>query len=133
MSTLQIAQHFICYVIIYNYNKDIVFIKENALLVYISVAFVYALVTTKLIICSMAKMYFSPIHYEYLVFVPYFYVQSLYVPSPEWDLYIKVAFFSTLLAIGVLYFRFVQVCIDQISIYLNIYCFTLGSRKPKEE
>lgn len=111
MSILQIVQLFICYVIIYNYNTDIAFVRQNALLMYVSVAFVFSLVTTKLIICSMAKMYYSPIHLEYFVFVPYLYIQSLYVPSAEWDFKIKVTFFATLAVIGFLYFRFV-VCFN---------------------
>ena len=108
ISSLQMAQHFICYVILYYYDVKIPFVKDNALFFYISVAFVFSLVTTKLIVWTMAKMSHSFIHLEYLVFVPYFYVQSNYVPSPEWDFYLKLAFFSTLFVIGALYFRFVN-------------------------
>lgn len=129
----QILQHFICYVILFYYDNRIEFIHNNAGYAYIAVAFIYALVTTKLIVCTMAKMEFSVFHPEYLVFLVYFYFQYNYEPTPEYDFKIKWSFLAVLFTIIFLYFGFVKICIDQIANYLGVYCFSIEKRKQKSQ
>mmetsp|Transcript_11466 Transcript_11466/g.10128 ORF Transcript_11466/g.10128 Transcript_11466/m.10128 type:complete len:207 (+) Transcript_11466:318-938(+) len=131
--TLQLVQHFGCYFLMYSFDDKVPFVHEHAALAYISVLFLYAIITTKMIVCYMAKMEYSFIHLEYLVFVPYFYIQSQYDGSTESEALIKQAFCVTFAVIFLLYFRFVQCCISQLTNYLGIYCFVLGPRKEKEQ
>lgn len=128
---LQLIQHFACYVILYLFNDKIPFIKENAGLVYMCYVFLFALISTKLIICQMAKMFYNIIHLEYFVFVIYFYYQYHYDGTEVTETRVKYSFYAVLLTLIQLYYRFIQGCIEQITKHLGIFCFKLGNRKVK--
>ena len=81
----------------------------------------------------MAKMRYSFIHLEYLIFGVYFYYQSKYDGSLESEHNLKLAFWGVFFLVFLLYFRFVQGCISQITNHLDIYCFKIGQRKYKEQ
>lgn len=132
--TLQMLQHFGCYWLMYMFDESIPFVRDNAGLVYISILFLYSLITTKLIVCIMGKMTYSFIHLEYLVFCIYFYFQYQYHndKSEENERNLKYAFYLVFGIMGFLYFRFVQGGINQIASYLGIYCFSIKSPKEKE-
>jgi hypothetical protein len=126
--TLQLVQHYLCYVLIYNYDTSIPFIKSNTGYAYISILFLYCIVTTKVIICYMAKMTYSFVHLEYLIFVPLFYIQSMYDGSDQSEQNLKIAFWATFIVIFAVYLRFVQVVIKEITDYLGIYFITIGKK-----
>mmetsp|Transcript_2464 Transcript_2464/g.2116 ORF Transcript_2464/g.2116 Transcript_2464/m.2116 type:complete len:194 (+) Transcript_2464:230-811(+) len=130
--TLQLIQHFVLYIFLYLFNDDIKFLHDYAALAYISVILLASLITTKMIVCTMAKMNFAIIHLEFLLFVPFFYLQSQYDGTKESEDTLKLIFFITLGVITALYFKFVHCCISQLTDFLGIYCFTLGPRKVKE-
>ena len=54
--SLQVIQHFVWYIILYNFDCKIEFVRNNIGWIYISVLFIYWIVLTKLIIWVMAKM-----------------------------------------------------------------------------
>ena len=129
--TMQVLQMFGVFIIMLLFDETIPFIHDNAGWVYICIALLYAIVTTKLIVCLMCKMHFSYLHAEYLIFLVYFYFQYNYDGSDAALTNLKYAFIGVFVTYLVLYIRLVQTCIDQISEDLGIYCFTLGSRKEK--
>lgn len=130
---LQVIQHLACYVLLYNFDNSIPFIRNNAGLVCICILFLYCIITSKLIVCYMAKMRYSFVHLEYLIFGVYFYFQSKYDGSIESEQNLKLAFWGVFATVFLLYFRFVQGCISQITNHLGIYCFTIGQQKSKEQ
>ncbi|CAI2370650.1 unnamed protein product [Moneuplotes crassus] len=129
--TLQIIQHIGIYALMYLFDPNIPFIKNNAGLVYLSVVFLFVLVTCKLIICHMAKMDYNVIHFEFLVFAPYFYLQSQYNGTQESENTLKLVFYATFVVMFFITFRFIQTCINQLTEYLGIYCFSIEKRKEK--
>ncbi len=129
--TLQVIQHIGIYVFMYMFDPNIPFIKANAGLAYFSVIFLFVLVTCKLIVCHMAKMEYNVIHFEFLLFAPFFYIQSKYDGSLESEQNVKMAFYATFLVLFLITFRFIQTSISQLTEYLGIYCFTIGKRKEK--
>ena len=131
--TLQLIQHFSLYALMLWFDEDIPFVRNNAAFVYICVIFLYCITTCKLIVCTMSKTKYSIIHYEYLVFGIYFYFQHQYDGSAESESNLKFAFWTVFCIMGLLYFRFTQSCINQISQYLGIYCFSLKPRDSNKE
>lgn len=129
--TLQLVQHYLCYILMYNYDTSIPFIKEHTGYAYISILFLYCIIVTKVIVCWMSKMSYSFIHLEYLIFVPFFYIQSQYDGSSESEHNLKIAFWATFIVIIAFYARFIQVCINQITDYLGIYFVTIGKKEKK--
>ena len=127
--TLQIIQHLLCYVLMYMFNDKIPFIHNWTGFAYMSILLLYCLITTKLIVCIMSKMYFSFLHWEYLVFLPFFYIQSQYDGTVQSEETIKWAFIATFVAMFLLYARFVQSCIGQLTEYLNVSCFTIDKKE----
>jgi hypothetical protein len=127
--TLQMVQHLLCYVLMYMFDDRVPFIHNWAGLAYTSILLLYSLITTKLIVCTMSKMHYSFLHVEYLVFLPFFYIQSQYDGTVESEQTIKWAFIATFFAILGLYARFVQSCIGQLTEFLNISCFTIDKKE----
>ena len=131
--SMQMLQMFGVFFIMAAFDETIPFINENAGWVYVEITLLYSIITTKLIVCLMSKMYYSFIHFEYLVFGIYFYFQYNYQPnSAEHDMQIKYAFWVTFAIYLFLYLRLVQTCINQIAENLGIYCFSLQKRKQKD-
>ena len=115
------------------FDSKIKVVSDNAGLVYISTILLYAIITTKLIVCLMAKMTFSFVHPEYLVFGLYFYFQCTYQPTAECDNYLFYSLLTVLFVLSFLYYRLVSVCIEQIADNLGIYCFSIQKRKVKHD
>jgi len=124
--TMNVIQNFGIYLMMYMFNDKIKFIHDNVGLAYFSILLLFSLISTKLIVCLMAKMEFNIINFEYLVFVPYFYLQSQYDGTPESEQTLKLVFYATLFTILGLFLRLVHCCIDQITEYLGIHCFTIN-------
>ena len=133
MVTLNVVQHFALYGMMYLFDGKIQFIHENIGIAYLSILLIYSIITTKLIICLMAKMDFNIFDAEYLVFVPYFYLQSLYDGTEESKNTLRLVFYATFATIIVLYLRLVHCCISQLTDYLEISCFTIKKSNTKEE
>lgn len=122
----QIAQSYGVYVTMYMIDYSIPFARDHAALYHIAIIFLFANNVTKLVVCNMGKMDYPLIHLEYLVFGVYFYFQYNYEQTPEYDLKIKYSFYATLVTLILLYVRFSQVCISQISGYLQMPIFYNG-------
>lgn len=131
--TIQVAQHIFVYVLMYLFNNEIPFIRDNAGLCYLSVIFGFVLVSWKLIICHMAYMEYNIIHFELFLYLPFFYVQSKYDGTEQSETNIKIAFYITFAVISLLTARFVQTSIEQLARYLNIYCLRLGQREEERK
>ena len=120
--------HFSCYIFLYLFNSSLNFLKESAALVYISIGFLFCILTTKLIVCTMSKMKFHIIHLEYLI--PLLFI--LYLKNCNKNVeesLLRYEFYLFLASLAVLYFRCVQVIISQITHHLEIYCFVIKKRK----
>lgn len=97
------------FVLMTMFDTNIKFVSDNVGWVYIAITLLYAIITTKLIVCLMAKMPYSFIHPEYLVFLLYFYFQYTYEPTPKHDAYLKYSFIAVFLILSFLYYRLVSV------------------------
>lgn len=98
----------LCYVILYSFDKSIGFVKNNLGWFVISVLFVYCIVLTKLIICIMAKMEYLPVHFEYCVFLIYFYFQYTYDGTAESEAKLRYGFYTTFAVLLLLHWRLFQ-------------------------
>jgi len=78
---------------LYLFNDDIKFLHDYAALAYISVILLASLITTKMIVCTMAKMDFAVLYLEFLLFVSFFYLQSQYDGIKESENTLKLTFF----------------------------------------
>lgn len=103
------------------------FTHKNAALMLMVISFLFTLVTTKVIISSMAKMHISSIQVEAFLFLIYLGVHYFYEGPKETEMYVLYAI-STLSLI--LYLIFVRTSITQITSHLGIYCFSI--KKPKD-
>ncbi|CAI2371000.1 unnamed protein product [Moneuplotes crassus] len=130
---LQIIQHLGIYGLMYLYDADILFVRDHAGIAYISVICMFVLLTCKLIVCLMSKMEYNVIHFEFLIFAPYFYIQSQYDATPESESALKIAFYATFVVMLLITFRFIQTSIGQLTKYLEIHCFKIGPRKEKKQ
>jgi hypothetical protein len=109
------------FVLMMMFDTKIKFVRDNVGWIYITITVLYAIITTKLIVCLMAKMTYSFVHPEYLVFGLYFYFQYNYQPTAEYDNYLFYSFLTVFLVLCFLYYRLVSVCIEQIGDNLGIY------------
>lgn len=132
MVSLQMIQHMGIYVFMYMFDYEIEWIRNNAGLCYLSVIFLFVLVTCKLIVCHMAKMEYNIIHFEFLILAPFFYVQSQYDGTEQALTNLKTTFFATFIVAFLFMARFIQTSITQLTEHLGIYCFIIGKRKEKD-
>ena len=130
--SLQVLQNLLSYVILFSFDTKIEFVRNNLGLFYIMVTLIYNIVLVKLVVCLMAKMNFQPLHLEYLTFLIYFYFQSKYDGSSESEDKLRYSFYVTFGILAVLYFRLMQSWINQLTTFLNIYCFSI-EKKAKSE
>mmetsp|Transcript_41461 Transcript_41461/g.47824 ORF Transcript_41461/g.47824 Transcript_41461/m.47824 type:complete len:131 (-) Transcript_41461:120-512(-) len=83
------------------------FTAKNATLLIFGIGLCFTLITTKVIISTMAKMSFTFLQLETFIFIPYLYTQCTYSGADKFQKegYVFVASF---LAAAVLYFIFVR-------------------------
>ena len=103
---------------------------KNAWLMVFSIGLIFTIITTKVIISTMAQMEYTFIQPETLIFVPYILIQHYYLGSDK-IFYENIAFIIGSLAIAGLYIKFVRTWIVQITQKLDINCFSI--KKPKDE
>jgi hypothetical protein len=103
------------------------FTNQNASLLVFGLSMVFALITTKVIISSMAHMHFGSLQPEVFIFWPYFYLHYFYNGENKGD-YEFYALIGGIVLISALYLRLVRVSILQITGHLGIYCFSI--KKP---
>jgi hypothetical protein len=106
------------------------FSTDHGALLLIGGGLAFTIVTTKLIISTMAKMPFSGFQIESLIFGIYFYAQYNLL-GDDYDKNQVYAFILAFVLTSVLYLKFARVCILQITENLGIYCFSIS--KPKQE
>jgi len=131
IASVKVGQSLLLYVFLYMFDDRIKFVHDNAGVVYFSIIILYGLTTKKLLVSHMAEMDTSIINLEFLVFLPYFYLQTKYDGTPESEATLKLVFFATFATILVLYIRLIQSCITQISNYLDIYVLFIAEKKEK--
>lgn len=106
------------------------FAFKNAAFMIMGVGLIFTLITTKVIISTMAHMHVSSFQIEPFLFVPYFYLRYFYHGKDSLMLQ-KYSYIITFVVILALYLKFVRTCIMQITNHLGIYCFSI--KKPKGE
>ena len=126
--TFQLIQQMLCYVVLYSFDTKIEFIRNNIVLCYFMVIFMYNILQTKLVICLMSKSKFYPLHLEYIVFLIYFYFQFKYDGSYESERNLKYGFFVSFTILLFLYLRLFQSCISQLTEYLGIEWFSIKKK-----
>ena len=115
---------------IYLLDPNDVFTARNACQVVMVISLIFTLVTTKVIISTMAKMRMSSIQLESFIPFVYFYIQYCYKGDNKY-LTQKYCFIAVFVLSLVLYLKFVRTCINQITSHLNIFCFS--NKKPKSD
>ena len=103
---------------------------NNAALIVFAFGLIFTIITTKVIITTMAKMDYSFIQFETILMAPYVLIQNYCFCSSK-ALYEKAAFIIGSLLIAMLYIKFVRTWIVQITSKLGIYCFSI--QKPKKQ
>lgn len=104
------------------------FTIQNAALMIMMIGIIFTLVSTKVIISSMAKMHISSFQIEPLLFSGYFYFHYCYSGEHKED-YVLYSLIAASVVSLVLYFRFVRVSITQITEHLGIYCFFIKEKR----
>mmetsp|Transcript_10016 Transcript_10016/g.11397 ORF Transcript_10016/g.11397 Transcript_10016/m.11397 type:complete len:320 (+) Transcript_10016:231-1190(+) len=105
------------------------FTSRNASAMIMAIGIIFTLVSTKVIISSMAMMHINSFQIEPLLFSGYFYFHYFY-KGPKADEYAHYALVLAAVISFILYLKFVRVCIIQITQHLGIYCFSI--KKPKQ-
>ena len=129
----RIAQLVAVFFVMYMFDGRIEFVRNNIAIAYYSCIILYSLMTTKLIVNSMAKMDSNILNLEFLVFVPYFYLQWKYDGTAESEQTLKFVFYATFVTILALFLKFVHCLISQLTEYLGIYCFIITRKREKSE
>ncbi|CAI2368997.1 unnamed protein product [Moneuplotes crassus] len=117
---------------LYLIDENDPFVSKNAAVVILVVSVIFTLVTTKVIISSMALMHVRSFQLEPFLFAGYYYFHYLgpnSFPEAKAAEYAYYCLIATFVISIILYFRFVRVCITQITAHLGIYCFSIKKRK----
>lgn len=96
------------------------FSQDHAALLILGGGLLFTIVTTKLIISTMAQMPYNGFQLESFVFGFYFYAQYC-LTGPDHDKNQAYGFILSMVLITGLYLKFVRVCILQITEHLGIY------------
>jgi phosphatidylglycerophosphate synthase len=101
--------------------------KEHAALIFLILGLVYSLNTSRVIVCSLTKMASPIVQTEYIVTILGYLLVRLYDPSNiEFSNYVLIGLAVYVTISACLWARG---CVNQISAYLGIYCFSLDKRE----
>jgi hypothetical protein len=115
---------------IYLLDPNDAFTTRNACQVLMMISLIFTIITTKVIISTMAKMSMSPIQLESFIPFIYFYIQYCYKGDNKY-LTQKYCFIAVFVLSLVLYVKFVRTSIVQITNHLNIFCFSI--KRPETD
>lgn len=130
VSIMRMLPVMLCLYTLYLLDPKDTFTYNNAALMIIALGLVFTLLTTKVIVSSMARMQYSFFQIEAFLFAGYFYFQYFYNGKDQ-DKLQKYSFIITFVVILALYLKLVRTVIIQITNHLGIYCFSI--KKPKED
>ena len=129
MAIYDMGPIFIILASVYLIDDDDEFTHKNAGVIIMAISIIFTLVTTKVIISTMAKMKLSVVNLEVFLMGGFFVIQYLYKGKDRY-LTQKYRFIVTFILVLVLYLKFVRTCIMQITNHLGIFCFSI--KKPKK-
>jgi hypothetical protein len=101
--------------------------KEHAALIFLILGLVYSLNTSRVIVCSLTKMASPVIQTEYIVTILGYLLVRLVDPTNiQFSNYVLIGLAVYVTISACLWARG---CVNQISAYLGIYCFSLDKRE----